>query len=245
MKDPSCRLGKGMAKESLPVIEAEALTKVYLMGKVQVPALKGISLSIPRGSFVGITGPSGSGKSTFLNLAGGLDTPTSGSIRASGKLVSRMSNEDLARYRRYDVGMIFQSFNLISSLSAMENVALPLLFAGIPKRERIQRALEALDMVGLGHRKSHRPLELSGGEQQRTAIARALVNQPDVLLTDEPTGNLDSRTSEEIVEMLAGLNDDRWLTVVMVSHEERLIKRFASMVIHLHDGQIVSKENFG
>ena len=224
------------------IIEAEELTKIYSMGKVQVVALKDVSLSIPSGTFLGITGPSGSGKSTFLNLVGGLDTPTSGTIHARGKVVSRMSNEELARYRRIDVGMIFQSFNLISSLSAVENVALPLLFSGVAKKERKQKALEVLKKVGLGARGSHRPLELSGGEQQRVSIARALVNQPDILLTDEPTGNLDSRTSEEIVQMLADLNKDRSITVIMVSHEERLLTKFADKIIHLQDGELVREE---
>lgn len=231
-----------MVTDSSAIIEAEKLTKVYSMGKVQVVALRDVSLSIPRGTFLGITGPSGSGKSTFLNLVGGLDTPTSGTIKAQGKVVSRMSNEELARYRRIDVGMIFQSFNLISSFTAVENVALPLLFSGIPKKERKRRALEVLKRVGLGPRAGHRPLELSGGEQQRVAIARALVNQPDILLTDEPTGNLDSRTSEEIVQMLADLNKDRSITVILVSHEERLIKKYADVVIHLQDGELAGQE---
>lgn len=230
-------------KRTSSVIEAEDLTKIYSMGKVQVTALKDVSLSIPRGTFLGITGSSGSGKSTFLNLVGGLDTPTSGTIRAQGKIVSQMSNEELARYRRIDVGMIFQSFNLISSLTAVENVALPLLFSGVAKRERKKNACKALDRVGLSHRENHRPLELSGGEQQRVAIARALVNEPEILLTDEPTGNLDSRTSEEIVQMLADLNKERSITVILVSHEEGLIKKFAGRIIHLHDGELVREEN--
>jgi putative ABC transport system ATP-binding protein len=154
-----------------------------------------------------------------------------------------MSNEELALYRRLDVGMIFQSFNLISSLTAVENVALPLLFSGIPKKQRKKRALEVLSRVGLGERGRHRPLELSGGEQQRVAIARALVNEPEILLTDEPTGNLDSRTSEEIVQMLADLNKDRSITVIMVSHEERLIKKYSDTVIHLQDGKLIRQEN--
>lgn len=229
-------------RDSPAIIEAEGLTKVYTMGKVRVVALKDVTLSIPKGSFLGITGPSGSGKSTFLNIIGGLDTPTSGAVRAQGKNVSQMSNEELARYRRFDVGMIFQSFNLISSFTAVENVALPLLFAGVPKKERKQKALEVLAKVGLGPRGGHRPLELSGGEQQRVAIARALVNQPEVLLTDEPTGNLDSRTSEEIVQILADLNRDRSITVIMVSHEEGLLKKYADKVIHLQDGELVPQE---
>lgn len=229
-------------RDSPAIIEAEGLTKVYTMGKVRVVALKDVTLSIPKGYFLGITGPSGSGKSTFLNIIGGLDTPTSGAVRAQGKNVSQMSNEELARYRRFDVGTIFQSFNLISSFTAVENVALPLLFAGVPKKERKQKALEVLAKVGLGPRGGHRPLELSGGEQQRVAIARALVNQPEVLLTDEPTGNLDSRTSEEIVQILADLNRDRSITVIMVSHEEGLLKKYADKVIHLQDGELVPQE---
>lgn len=224
------------------IIEAEGLTKIYSMGKVQVVALKDVTFSIPVGSFLGVTGPSGSGKSTLLNLIGGLDTPTSGFIRTQGKNVSQMSNEELARYRRFNVGMIFQSFNLISSLTAVENVALPLLFAGVPKKERKQKARAVLDMVGLGPRASHRPMELSGGEQQRVAIARALVNQPEVLLTDEPTGNLDSRTSAEIVRILADLNRDRSITVIMVSHEEGLLKKYSDRIIHLRDGELVRQE---
>jgi putative ABC transport system ATP-binding protein len=231
-----------VVEDSSAIIRAEKLTKIYFLGKVQVLALKDISLSIPRGTFLGITGPSGSGKSTFLNLVGGLDTPTSGAIHTQGKIVSQMSNEELARYRRVDVGMIFQSFNLISSLTAVENVALPLLFSGVVKKERKQKALEVLNRVGLGPRGSHRPLELSGGEQQRVSIARALVNQPDILLTDEPTGNLDSRTSEEIVQMLADLNKDQSITVIMVSHEERLLKKYSDEVIHLQDGELVRQE---
>jgi putative ABC transport system ATP-binding protein len=154
-----------------------------------------------------------------------------------------MNNEELARYRRVDVGMIFQSFNLISSLTAVENVALPLLFSGVLKRERKDIALEVLQRVGLGKRGHHRPLELSGGEQQRVAIARALVNQPDILLTDEPTGNLDSQTSGEIVQMLADLNKDHSITVIMVSHEEKLLNQYADKVIHLQDGKIVLQED--
>ncbi len=229
-------------KISSAIIEAEGLTKIYSMGKVQVVALKDVTLSIPKGAFLGITGPSGSGKSTFLNLVGGLDTPTSGNIRAQGKSISQMTNEELARYRRFDVGMIFQSFNLIPSLTAVENVALPLLFAGVTKKERRKKAQEVLDMVGLGQRGGHRPLELSGGEQQRVAIARALVNQPAILLSDEPTGNLDSRTSEEIVQILAALNKERSITVVLVSHEERLIKKYSDLVIHLQDGKLSGQE---
>lgn len=227
------------------IIKTDKLTKIYAMGEVQVVALKDVTLSIEKGAFLGVTGSSGSGKSTLLNLLGGLDTPTSGTIEAQEKIISFMNKDELARYRRHEVGMIFQSFNLISSFTAVENVALPLLFAGVAKRERRQRALGVLDKVGLSPRREHRPSELSGGEQQRVAIARALINQPDVLLADEPTGNLDSRTSEEIVRVLADLNKSQALTVVMVSHEERLLREFSSHLIHLQDGEIVKREGTG
>jgi putative ABC transport system ATP-binding protein len=219
-------------------IKANRLTKIYTMGKVQVVALDDITLVIEKRDFVGVTGSSGSGKSTLLNLLGGLDTPTSGSIESHGKVISQMNKDELALYRRHQVGMIFQSFNLIPSFTALENVALPLFFAGVAKKERKRRALELLEKVGLARRKDHRPAELSGGEQQRVAIARALINQPDVLLADEPTGNLDSRTSEEIVCLLADLNQRQALTVVMVSHEDRLLKKFSSLLVHLQDGKI-------
>ena len=227
------------------VIKTNQLSKIYTMGKVQVMALNRITLTIENGAFVGVTGSSGSGKSTLLNLLGGLDTPTSGTIEARGKLISLMNTDELARYRRHQVGMVFQSFNLIASFTALENAALPLFFVGVAKRERKRRALEVLELVGLAARKDHRPAELSGGEQQRVAIARALTNQPDVLLADEPTGNLDSRTSEEIVCLLADLNQRQALTVVMVSHEEKLLKKFSSHLVHLQDGKIVREERAG
>lgn len=220
-------------------LKTRGLTRIYSRGRVRVVALKEVSLSLPRGVFLGIAGPSGSGKSTLLNLVGGLDTPTSGTIEVQGKMVSRMAKDELARYRRNEVGMIFQSFNLIPSLSALENVALPLLFAGLGKRERKKRASEVLRKVGLYDRKDHRPGELSGGEQQRVAIARALTNQPGMLLADEPTGNLDSRTSEEIAHIIVELNRTQSLTVLMVSHEEHLLKKYSDVMIHLHDGEVV------
>ncbi len=220
-------------------LKTRGLTRIYSRGRVRVVALKEVSLSLPRGVFLGIAGPSGSGKSTLLNLVGGLDTPTSGTIEVQGKMVSRMAKDELARYRRNEVGMIFQSFNLIPSLSALENVALPLLFAGLGKRERKKRASEVLRKVGLYDRKDHRPGELSGGEQQRVAIARALTNQPGMLLADEPTGNLDSRTSEEIAHIIVELNRTQSLTVLMVSHEEHLLKKYSDVRIHLHDGEVV------
>jgi putative ABC transport system ATP-binding protein len=230
-----------MLRNSSAFLETRGLTKIYSRGRVQVAALKDVSLFLPKGIFLGIAGPSGSGKSTLLNLVGGLDTPTSGTIEVQGKMVSRMTKDELAHYRREEVGMIFQSFNLIPSLTALENVSLPLLFAGLGKSERRKRALKVLGKVGLSNRKDHRPGELSGGEQQRVAIARALINQPGILLADEPTGNLDSRTSEEIAHIIAELNKTHSLTVLMVSHEERLLNKYSGMMIYLHDGEILDQ----
>lgn len=227
----------------VPALKTERLTKVYAMGKIRISALQDVDLTLEQGRFLGVAGPSGSGKSTLLNLLGGLDTPTSGTIQAQGKLISSMSKQELALYRRHGVGMIFQSFNLIPSFTALENVALPLVFAGVVKTLRRQRAVEALNQVGLSARQDHRPAELSGGEQQRVAIARALVNRPRVLFADEPTGNLDSQTSLEIVRVLAGLNRTQSLTVVMVSHEVPLLQEFAHQIIHLFDGKVKTKEN--
>jgi putative ABC transport system ATP-binding protein len=224
------------------LIETKDLTKVYSSGKVEVVALKDINMSLKQGQFRGITGPSGSGKSTLMNLLGGLDTPSSGSIKVQDKFISELDHEELALYRRYKVGMIFQSFNLISSYSALENVAFPLLFADVQKKERIERAAEILDMVGLFERKEHRPSELSGGEQQRVAIARALINHPKILLADEPTGNLDSKTSRQIVQILSDLHKHQGLTVIMISHEESLLTEYADDVFRLCDGKIVENE---
>jgi putative ABC transport system ATP-binding protein len=171
-----------------------------------------------------------------------LDRPSSGSIRVDGRLVSDLSKKELALYRRNMVGMIFQSFNLVNAYTAVENVAFPLLFAGVAKKERLRRAEELLQTVGLEARKDHRPTELSGGEQQRVAIARALVNHPQILLADEPTGNLDSKTSRQIVEILAELNKHQGLTIVMISHEQDLLREFADEMIRLHDGAVVDHE---
>jgi putative ABC transport system ATP-binding protein len=223
-------------------IETTGLSKVYTFGEVEVAALRDVTMSIARGRLVGVTGASGSGKSTLMNLLGGLDTPSSGTIRVAGRPISDLSKRDLALYRRNTVGMIFQSFNLVNAYTALENVALPLLFAGVAKKERFRRAEELLLAVGLETRKDHRPTELSGGEQQRVAIARALVNQPQILLADEPTGNLDSKTSRQIMEILADLNRNRGLTIVMISHEQELLREFAQEVIHLQDGAVVTRE---
>jgi len=223
-------------------VKTEDLTRIYSSGTIEVIALKDVSLSLDQGQFFGVTGASGSGKSTLMNLLAGLDRPSSGSIKVQGKLISELDKDELALYRRHQVGMIFQSFNLVSSYSALENVAFPLLFAGVAKKERAKRAEQMLEKVGLYPRKDHRPPELSGGEQQRVAIARALINQPKILLADEPTGNLDSKTSSRIVKTLSELNKKQGLTVIMISHEESLLDEFADDVIHLQDGKVVQAE---
>ncbi|MFH2042958.1 MAG: ABC transporter ATP-binding protein [Acidobacteriota bacterium] len=227
---------------SSPLIETNDLGKVYLTGRIQVKALDGINLSVPKGAFRGSAGPSGSGKSTLMNLLGGLDTPTSGSIQVAGRMVSSLNHKELALYRRFQVGMIFQSFNIIPAYTAKENVALPLLFSGVPKRERLRRAEAVLSLVGLEERKDHRPSELSGGEQQRVAVARALINSPDILLADEPTGNLDSRTSQGILNLLQEMNRTQNLTVLLISHEGYLLKKYADDIIYLHDGRVRESE---
>ncbi len=232
----------GNTKVLFQLIRVDRLTKVYASGKIRVKALDEVTLGFEEGLFAAVTGASGSGKSTLLNLLGGLDTPTSGSIEVKGKRISDMGKFELALYRRYGAGMIFQSFYLISSRTALENVELPLVFSGAPKKERGERSKEMLERVGLSHRLGHRPSELSGGEQQRVAIARALVNRPQVLLADEPTGNLDSRISLEIVELLAELNRSQGLTVIMVSHEEALAAEFAKKIIRLQDGRVIAEE---
>mgnify|MGYP001038564789 FL=1 len=223
-------------------VKTEDLTRIYSSGTIQVVALKDVSLSLDQGQFFGVTGASGSGKSTLMNLLAGLDRPSSGTIRVQGKLISELDKDELALYRRHQVGMIFQSFNLVSSYSALENVAFPLLFAGVAKKERNKQAEQMLEKVGLYPRKDHRPTELSGGEQQRVAIARALINQPKILLADEPTGNLDSKTSSQIVQALSELNKKQGLTVIMISHEEALLDKFADDVIHLQDGKVIQEE---
>ena len=224
------------------IVLTDRLTKVYSMGKIRVAALNEVSLSVEKESFCGITGPSGSGKSTVLNLLGGLDTPTSGTIEVEGKRISQLNKQELSLYRRESVGMIFQSFNLIPSYTALENVGLPLLFSGVPKKERQQRASDILRVVGLQQRSGHRPAELSGGEQQRVSIARALINSPRILLADEPTGNLDSKISKEIVAVLSNLNVDHGVTIIMVSHEEALLKEFAKALIRFQDGKVIDEE---
>jgi putative ABC transport system ATP-binding protein len=221
-----------------PVILVRDLTKTYTVGDVDVRALRGVSLEIPRGEFVALTGPSGSGKSTFMHLAGCLDRPTSGAYELNGRDVSRLSKRELAAVRNREIGFVFQGFNLLSRTSAIENVTLPMLYgAPMPARERRRRAAAALEAVGLGGRVDHHPNQLSGGQQQRVAIARALVNQPSLLLADEPTGNLDSRTSIEVMGIFQRLNAEQGITIVLVTHEPD-IAEYAARIVGFRDGRI-------
>jgi putative ABC transport system ATP-binding protein len=221
------------------VLETRDLAKHYQMGGSTVRALDGVSLTIQQGEFVGLLGTSGSGKSTLLNLVAGLDRPTSGSLRIFDQDLAAMSRMDLSLHRRRNVGIIFQSFNLVPTMTAADNVALAMMFAGVPRAERDARASALLEAMGLGGRQQHRPRELSGGEQQRVAIARALSNQPHLLLADEPTGNLDSRTSREIMALLKELNERDGKTVIMVTHDPSLAKQYAHRTITMLDGQVV------
>lgn len=221
------------------LIEVRNLRKIYHKGSVRIPALKGVSLGVGEGEFISIVGRSGSGKSTLLNLIGGLDTATSGSITFKGHDLSRMNRGGLAEHRRHSVGMVFQSFNLISHRSALDNVSLALTFGGVPRGERRARATALLRRVGLGQRLDHTPSELSGGEAQRVALARALANDPEVLLLDEPTGNLDSTTAREIIELIQGLNRDAGLTAIMVTHEQDMAEEVSVRVIELLDGRVL------
>jgi ABC-type lipoprotein export system ATPase subunit len=223
-------------------VEVRGLAKTYRLGRVEVPALRDVSFRIAPGAFAAVTGASGSGKSTLLNLVGGLDTASAGTIVVHGRDLAGLGRDGLARFRRRGVGMIFQSFNLLASRTALENVEFPLLFSGVAKAERRARAAVLLEQVGLAGRVGHRPAELSGGEQQRVAIARALVNEPLLVLADEPTGNLDSGTAREIVGLLAELNRTRGLTILMVTHETALAREFAGVLIRLRDGRVEAEE---
>jgi putative ABC transport system ATP-binding protein len=220
------------------LLETENLKKHYRMGETIVRALDGVTLSVSEGEFVALLGPSGSGKSTLLNLIAGLDYPTSGSLRIDGKELAGMSSEELSRHRRENVGIIFQSFNLVPTLNASDNVALAMMFAGVAKGEREKRAAQLLDSIGLAARHRHRPRELSGGEQQRVAICRALANKPRLLLADEPTGNLDSRTSREIMESIKAVNEREGKTIILVTHDAKLAAEYARRIITLIDGMV-------
>jgi putative ABC transport system ATP-binding protein len=223
------------------LLETQDLKKHYKMGGTVVRALDGVSLAVAEGEFLALLGASGSGKSTLLNLIAGLDRPTSGTLQIDGTDLATLSADQLSRYRRQSVGIIFQSFNLISTMSALENVTLSMIFAEVPSSERAGRATQLLESMGLGGRQRHRPKELSGGEQQRVAIARALANKPRLLLADEPTGNLDSRTSREIMEVLRGLNEREGKTIILVTHDANLATQYAHRTVTLMDGTVVQE----
>ncbi len=220
----------------MPLIETRDLWKTYVMGSEEIHALQGVSIEIERGEYVAIMGPSGSGKSTLMNLIGCLDTPTRGSYLLNGKQVSQMNDNELARIRNEEIGFVFQTFNLLPRASALQNVELPLVYAGIPAKMRQERARGALEKVELAQRVSHKPNELSGGQRQRVAIARALVNNPSILLADEPTGNLDSKTGAEIMALFERLHK-AGNTIVLVTHEAD-VAAFAHRMVLLRDGQV-------
>ena len=222
-----------------PILYINKLSKIYQKGAVEIPAVRDVSFEVPRGSYLSIVGKSGSGKSTLLNLVGGLDSPTSGTIHFNGKDLGKMSRYQLALHRRLGVGMIFQSFNLLPRRTALENIILPLTFAGVPRRRRKPRAKKLLEQVGLGERIDHFSTELSGGEAQRVAIARALANEPEMILADEPTGNLDSSTAGEIIDLLVSLNKDKGLTILMVTHDKETADAVSDSIITLKDGSII------
>ena len=221
------------------IIRTIGLSREYTMGAETVRALRGVDLEIARNDYVAIMGPSGSGKSTMMNLIGCLDTPTAGQYWLNGVEVSQMSEDELARVRNREIGFVFQTFNLLPRATAQHNVELPLVYSGVSSRERKERAAEALRSVGLGDRMTHKPNELSGGQRQRVAIARALVTKPSIILADEPTGNLDSQTSEEIMKVFTELHEHQGQTIVMVTHEHDIAEH-AARVVTLHDGLISS-----
>lgn len=224
----------------IPLIRITRLSKSYFKGEVEIQALRDVSFDVNPGEIFSIVGKSGSGKSTLLNLIGGLDHASSGEILFEDLNLSRMKRSELALYRRFSVGMIFQSFNLIPSRTALENVSLALTFGGVPRRMRKQQSIELLERVGLKERVSHKPSELSGGEAQRVAIARALANNPKVLLADEPTGNLDSVTSKEIIELLLTLNKEKGITILLVTHDQETANQVSKAIIRLKDGAIIN-----
>ena len=230
------------ANSATPLIAVRNLVKTYDLGEMQVRALRGVSLEVFPGEFVALTGPSGSGKSTFMHLLGCLDRPTSGDYMLNGRDVSSLGKRQLSGVRNTDIGFVFQGFNLLTRTTAIDNVELPMLYAGIRNaRERRERAAEALKSVGLGERLGHHPNQLSGGQQQRVAIARALVNNPKLLLADEPTGNLDTRTSVEVMDIFQRLNRDHGLTIVLVTHE-REIAEYGTRIVAFRDGRVRSDE---
>jgi putative ABC transport system ATP-binding protein len=225
-----------LLSQIMPIIETQDLWKTYVMGSEEIHALRGVDVSIERGEYVAIMGPSGSGKSTLMNLIGCLDTPTKGSYLLNGKQVSQMNDNELARIRNEEIGFVFQTFNLLPRASALHNVELPLVYAGVPSKDRQERAREALRKVELENRMDHKPNELSGGQRQRVAIARALVNNPSIVLADEPTGNLDTKTGVEIMSLFQRLHDTG-NTIVLVTHEAD-IAAHAHRVVHIRDGRV-------
>ena len=227
---------------AMSLLEARKVSKLYQMGTTSVTALDDVSLSIKEGEFVSIQGTSGSGKSTLLNMVGGLDHPSTGDVFFNAKPLAPLSKNEMARYRRFSVGMIFQNFNLIPTMTAAENVGLALAFGGLRGNQRRRRAEELLDRVGLADRLTHRPSELSGGEQQRVAIARALANNPKVLLADEPTGNVDSTRAHELLALLREMVDNDSLTILMVTHDRELATSFSDRIVLMKDGRVIKDE---
>lgn len=221
-----------------PLIQVQDLYKIYSLGDIEIPALNGVSLSIQAGEFVAIMGSSGSGKSTFMNILGCLDVPTKGSYFLNGLDIRSLNRDDLAHLRNQKIGFVFQGFNLLARTSALDNVELPLLYGPTHARERRRKAMEALASVGLAGREDHHPNQLSGGQQQRVAIARALVNTPSIIMADEPTGNLDTKTSLEIMQLLTRLNGEQKITIILVTHEPD-ISTFTRRIIQFKDGQVL------
>lgn len=230
-----------MVSNGTEAVRTESLVRHYILGQSVIRAVDGVSLSVRKGEFTALLGASGSGKSTLMNLIAGLDHPTSGKIIVEGQNLATLTPEQLAQYRRHTVGMVFQSFNLVPTMTLIENVELPMRFAEVERSERDARVQEALRAVGLSGRLEHRPSEMSGGEQQRAALARALVNRPKLLLADEPTGNLDSKTGTEILDLIRSLNQSLGMTVIMVTHERALAERYADRMIFLGDGKLVDE----
>lgn len=228
----------------MALIVTKEITKIYKLGDIDLKALCGVSVSIETGEFVSVMGPSGSGKSTFMNILGCLDKPTMGSYTLEGIDVSRFSRDELAQIRNNKIGFVFQGFNLLRRTTAIENVELPMIYSGIPQKERKERAREALQKVGLSGRENHYPSQLSGGQQQRVAIARALVNNASIILADEPTGNLDTKTSKEIMDLFSKLNEESGITLIIVTHEPD-IARFSRRIIKFLDGLVISDERIG
>ena len=227
---------------SKQLISIQEITKIYHMGDVEVRALRGVSLEIAEGEFVSIMGPSGSGKSTLMNIVGCLDQPTAGHYWLDGTAVNRLNDNQLAEIRNRKIGFVFQTFNLLARTTAFQNVTLPLIYAGMSARERRERSRQALEAVGLGERLNHRPNELSGGQQQRVAIARALVTEPAIILADEPTGNLDTTSGAEILDIFRQLNEERGITVVFVTHDPEIAEE-TRRIIRIRDGLIESDES--